>query len=332
MSKTTIDPTLTPNVLPLVGGTMSGVITMGSNKITSLANGTATTDAAAFGQVTPLFTYRRPNLVFGSTTVVSVETGLDGISGDVVILFSDGNVRTETSSTRYQATTTQNAVFTNATLGNNQGGIRSGSVTTNTWYAAYAVKVTTFASNWVMVLDTVLPLQPNYSTLNTNFGTNSWVYLGMVRYGDNSGSTNAILSFKQYGHSTSFLNTSVGQAFNQHGIRLASSLSATSITYSATAGTGTTDIPTNCTMGEFGGGVNGGAGATTMALTEQNTTTNIFARMAVGGATTINGIFHSGLTYLGNGAIVTVNVSGSLDIFLLSFVDGVLGVGSNPLL
>jgi len=37
--------------LPLAGGTMLGVISMGSNKITGLANGTVSTDAAAFGQI-----------------------------------------------------------------------------------------------------------------------------------------------------------------------------------------------------------------------------------------------------------------------------------------
>lgn len=37
--------------LPLVGGTMSGAIAMGANKITGLANGSASTDAAAFGQI-----------------------------------------------------------------------------------------------------------------------------------------------------------------------------------------------------------------------------------------------------------------------------------------
>lgn len=38
-------------LLPLSGGTMSGVIAMGANKITGIANGTASTDAAAFGQI-----------------------------------------------------------------------------------------------------------------------------------------------------------------------------------------------------------------------------------------------------------------------------------------
>lgn len=38
-------------MLPKTGGTMSGAIAMGANKVTGLANGTASTDAAAFGQV-----------------------------------------------------------------------------------------------------------------------------------------------------------------------------------------------------------------------------------------------------------------------------------------
>jgi len=40
-----------PIWLPLAGGTMSGVIAMGANKITGLANGSAAQDAAAFGQI-----------------------------------------------------------------------------------------------------------------------------------------------------------------------------------------------------------------------------------------------------------------------------------------
>ena len=43
--------------LPLAGGVMSGVIAMGANKITGLANGTAATDAAAFGQIPTAFAW-----------------------------------------------------------------------------------------------------------------------------------------------------------------------------------------------------------------------------------------------------------------------------------
>jgi len=48
--------------LALTGGTMSGAIAMGANKITGLANGTAATDAAAFGQIKLLQT------IVGTTT------------------------------------------------------------------------------------------------------------------------------------------------------------------------------------------------------------------------------------------------------------------------
>jgi len=42
---------MTLGALPLSGGTMSGAIAMGSNKITGLANGSGAQDAAAFGQI-----------------------------------------------------------------------------------------------------------------------------------------------------------------------------------------------------------------------------------------------------------------------------------------
>jgi len=40
--------------LPLTGGTMSGAIAMGANKVTGLANGSGAQDAAAFGQINAL--------------------------------------------------------------------------------------------------------------------------------------------------------------------------------------------------------------------------------------------------------------------------------------
>lgn len=53
------------------GGTMSGPIAMGSNKITGLANGTAATDAAAFGQI-PVATTTSPKM--DGTAAVGSET------------------------------------------------------------------------------------------------------------------------------------------------------------------------------------------------------------------------------------------------------------------
>lgn len=53
------------------GGTMSGAIAMGNNKITGLANGTAATDAAAFGQI-PVATTTSPKM--DGTAAVGSET------------------------------------------------------------------------------------------------------------------------------------------------------------------------------------------------------------------------------------------------------------------
>lgn len=49
--ETTRATTAEAALLPLAGGTMSGAIAMGSHKVTGLTNGTASTDAAAFGQI-----------------------------------------------------------------------------------------------------------------------------------------------------------------------------------------------------------------------------------------------------------------------------------------
>lgn len=63
--------TAADNALPKSGGTMSGAIAMGSNKITGLANGTSATDAAAFGQI-PVATTTSPKM--DGTAAVGSET------------------------------------------------------------------------------------------------------------------------------------------------------------------------------------------------------------------------------------------------------------------
>lgn len=60
--------------LPLSGGTMAGAINMGSNKIQSVANGTASGDAVAFNQIKYFQTVQSTNAVVFSTTNTSFTT------------------------------------------------------------------------------------------------------------------------------------------------------------------------------------------------------------------------------------------------------------------
>ena len=64
-------------LLPLSGGTLSGNISMASNKITGLAAGTASGDAVAFQQLKTFQTLYQPTLnnIFGTTSTAFVATG-----------------------------------------------------------------------------------------------------------------------------------------------------------------------------------------------------------------------------------------------------------------
>lgn len=182
------------------------------------------------------FKYRRPNLVWVSATTVELETGLNGTAGAVPMVFPDGSLRVETSSTRYRFDITRNAVL----AGTTQSGLRTSlSEATNTWYYLYAVKVTDNSTDWCMVGDTLAPTQTNYATLNTNFGTDGWRYLGCVPNGDGAGATGDIKKFRQIGpwmfiHEEA--TTGGWGAGNSIGVRLAYTASATTLNWGGGAG------------------------------------------------------------------------------------------------
>ncbi len=268
--------------------------------------------------------YRRPNLVFASVSTVSVEPGLDGTSGDIPILFPDGSLRIETSTTRTTFNITRNAVLT--TAGAQSGLTGATSEAANTWYALYAVKVTDSSTLWVTVGSTVLPLQANFSTLNTAYGTNGWVYLGMIRNGDNSGATSDILSFTQVGHLTLFTNLATGTTISSNGIREATSAGATSITWSTSFGTTNTDVPNHLGMGFITAFAAGGGSGTT-SIRDGATNTRFYFRSdgtaAAGG--------QAWIPLITGGQIINGS-SIAMDLYLSGFADGVLGIGANPIL
>lgn len=268
--------------------------------------------------------YRRPVLVYNSATVVNIEAGINGTSGQAQILFPDGNLRQDSTSGRINCNLAQVAALS----GSWQSGLRTGSVAANTWYAVYAVKTTDDASKFVAVADTVLPILANFTTLNSNFGTNGWVYLGLVRYGDNGGATTAIISFVQVGNHTVFTNVNSGPWSNATGTLLVQTASAAAITWAYAAGTGTAQVPANISIVDVEAYANGAAGGNLLnfsGLTSYDAVSSTAAINARERAYAIN--------VLGGFQSNTAN-GGSTNIFisLTGFWDSVLGIGSNPLL
>ena len=297
-------------------------------------NGTAWDDLAVTGQsiltggILNLLDYRRPDLEFISITQIDVENNT-GTSNETRIIFPDGTVRDvveDTSSAnkfrRFDITAT--AEFTSGT---EDSGLRSSlSEATNTWYAIYAVKSTIDSTKFVLVGDTVLPLQTNFATLNSSFGTDGWIYLGLIRNGDNSGATGDILDFRHSGYITNFINDVTGSAENGHGIRLANTAGATSLTYTFTAGTGTTDIPDHLKYVIWH----------TASAATGNTADEAIARRSTGArpfyyrlnANTIVLIKTMEASTLGFQIATAASVAH--DIHLSGYIDPILGSGVNP--
>ena len=271
--------------------------------------------------------YRRPVLQYSSGTVVNIETGINGTSGQAQILFPDGNLRTDSTSGRINCNLAQVAALS----GSWQSGLRTGSVSNNTWYSFYAVKTTDDTAKFVTVADTVLPLQANFATLNSNFGTNGWVYLGTLPYGDNSGTANAILVFKMSGNLVILTNTCVANGTQSGGIRLATqSVAGATLTFTYAAGTNiaTPQIPNQFLLGLAAAGGNNTAQETLQFLDGAgNVRYSVIFTPSGGTVALVNAVVP-----LTGGLQVSGSASNKHDIFLYGYFDGVLGVGSNPLL
>lgn len=268
--------------------------------------------------------WRRPVLQYSSGTVVNIETGINGTSGQAQILFPDGNLRTDSTTGRINCNLAQVAALS----GSWQSGLRTGTVTNNTWYAIYAVKTTDDTSKFVTVADTVIPTQANFATLNSNFGTGGWLYLGMIPYGDNSGTANAIVKFAMSGNLTMFRNVTLGSAQSQSGPRLANqSVAGSAVTWTYASGTtiSSAQIPGHITHGIVGVSI-GTSDANIISVTDSSGT---YAMWTLRGSTA--GLAHRMPSVLIDG-IQAANVAGTSvkDVYLVGFFDGVLGVGSNP--
>lgn len=258
--------------------------------------------------------YRRPNLAFGGVTVVGLDVfKTDGVNNYAQILFPDGDYRTETNTTRRTFNITRNAVLTNSGA---QSGLRASlSEVTNQWYAIYAVKISDNPSGFVAVGDTTLPYYTSFPTLDTAYGANNWVYLGMIRNGDNSGVSGDILNFVQVGNRTIFKNVANGN-FTGTGIRLATTTSASSLTYTYSAGIGAAQIPDHILIALY----SGNAGTNGTGIADSGSNFNIHLQAA-------GNMFRSYIEIsASSGLRVVCSTTSNQDIFLNGIVDPVLTV------
>ena len=210
------------------------------------ASATSSANSAAF--FTSLVRFRRPSLVYSSSTEVTIESGLyTGTSTDYTMLFPDGSLRTVTSATYAKFNITRSADFSGSGL---QSGLRSGlSEVTDTWYAIYAVKCDD-GTSFVLVGDTTFP--SSVSTLDTRYGSNGWVYIGMIRNGDNSSITGNIISFSHSGETTIFnKNTTTTERARLAGLRLATTTGDT-LSWTYSSGSTGSSIPAHIRIGYIG--------------------------------------------------------------------------------
>lgn len=310
----------------------SGTVTnffSNTSTITSASIGTLTvTGTATFsGGVASLFAYRRPTLTFVSTTTIDVENNT-GTANETTLMFGDGTMRSVTENTgttdKYRRLiTSANAQFTSGT---EDSGLRSGmTAATNTTYAIYGVKSLISSSNFVLVADTFTPTQANFSSLNTFYGTNGWVYLGYMRRGDNSGATAAVLDFEQDGNTTLFKNTAAPPqaSLDVEGYVLASNASSTGVAYTYSAGTTSTDIPPTAGLCLYGMQLN--TGGTNTRLSNSGNTRTYINISGISG----NYVNRSWMA-CSEGARSGVGSATPNEVWLFGFKDNALGVGSNP--
>lgn len=273
-----------------------------------------------------LHSYARPYLVWQSVTGVCIAKGqtLTGGTTAAAILFPDGDLRTTTSTTFLDFLITRNAVFT--TPAGAQSGLYTGqSESVNTWYAMYAVKIQGASAEFVLVGDhQYQPSRGQVPNLNTRYGTNSWIFLGFIRNGDNSGATGDILRFQQIGSRFLFTNLETDIAGNGGvGLRLAAS-AATSITYPISPGMGVggggtaVDIPSFSQMTCWA--ASGGPSAASEFVGRTSTNTQRYFDVSL--ATGNRGVQTFETGYFAQSITVSGTTTGSgLDLNLLAWND-----------
>lgn len=205
-----------------------------------------------------LIGYSKPVLVYVDSTTINVEQNT-GVASRTLIVFPSGPIAvTEDVSTTNKFRQIKISVTANGYLSSHTGDADSGmkvglSLTANTWYFVYAVKVVggnDAGNNFVLVVDSVNPSPTNWSTLDSSYTAGNWIYLGLFRYGHGGASTTTMIPFIQ-DHQGWHSFTGKAASTNFFGIRVDSStISSTSYStlFTATGADSGNAAPTTCSV------------------------------------------------------------------------------------
>lgn len=150
--------------------------------------------------------YRKPVLVYASSSTISLENNT-GTTNQTLIAFPSYVIAVTEALAGGEKYRKMNILssangYDSTHTGSASGGHRADlTITANTWYAIYAVRVrygTNAGNKFIMVADDIMPSQANEATLTARYGDGQWVYIGLVRYGFGVvGSTTSIVPFVQ---------------------------------------------------------------------------------------------------------------------------------------
>ena len=181
--------------------------------------------------------YCKPTLVYSDSTTINVEQNVE-VDNETLIVFPVGPIAvtedvTATHKFRQLKTSATANGYASGHTGAADSGMKAGlSLTANTWYFVYAVRVQygdDAGNKFILVAYDTNPATSNWSTIDTLFGSGQWVYLGAFRYGYGGTATTTLIPF-MYDHQgwCTFMGRAAANDF--FGIRVDSS-SVTSSTY-----------------------------------------------------------------------------------------------------
>jgi len=288
--------------------------------------------------------YRKPNIKvtvdFTSARAIEVEPNFND-SSTTIILFPDGELRSVSESRFYSILSPPRyiAAYANISasltssppIGGSGITLGVGGPVSNQWIAVYAVKATSDATKFVIVLSSLAPFRANLSTLNSSFGTNGWVYLGTCRYGANQVTTTTFLGFKKVGPWNVFTEQYASSGSNASlrtvGFVIANGTGVSSLTYTYSAGMTNLLIPNHFSHLLFGAAFNAIASAT-FQITDSGTNRKYDA----GDAATNTFVQHYLFPASEGFRINTPGKSGTKDIVICGWIDPLMSVGMNTLI